>query len=240
MKEYKSHKTVKAAKILEIAGPLMEPMRMQHAYYLRLDGCEEPAQITAEFMGRHGPEVGGYFVEYADGYQSYSPAKAFEEGYRAVDALPVLRLDREFTPVELEEFRTNWNAMVKANGGRTPDLMISLPTEVTPAPMPVGLTELALANMFGFGDTLPQKIAREWLERQIVTSQYEVRPDGRTTLCELTLRSGATFRGESTCAVEGEFKKDLGELYAGKDALDKAWAAYGVLLRELRHKAGLL
>lgn len=26
-------------------------------------------------------EIGGYFVEYADGYTSYSPAKAFEEGY---------------------------------------------------------------------------------------------------------------------------------------------------------------
>lgn len=26
--------------------------------------------------------VGGYFVEYADGYVSWSPAKAFEEGYQ--------------------------------------------------------------------------------------------------------------------------------------------------------------
>jgi hypothetical protein len=35
-------------------------------------------------MTKHAPEVGGYYVVYADGYKSYSPAKAFEDGYTQV------------------------------------------------------------------------------------------------------------------------------------------------------------
>jgi hypothetical protein len=32
-------------------------------------------------MHKHKPQVGGYFVQYRDGYKSFSPAAAFEEGY---------------------------------------------------------------------------------------------------------------------------------------------------------------
>ena len=37
--------------------------------------------LTDEWKARHNPEIGGYFVVYKDGYTSYSPAAAFEEGY---------------------------------------------------------------------------------------------------------------------------------------------------------------
>jgi hypothetical protein len=30
---------------------------------------------------KHSPEAGGYYVQYKDGYTSFSPAEAFEEGY---------------------------------------------------------------------------------------------------------------------------------------------------------------
>lgn len=33
------------------------------------------------WMKKHDPQVGGYFVRYTDGYESYSPADAFEAGY---------------------------------------------------------------------------------------------------------------------------------------------------------------
>jgi hypothetical protein len=32
-------------------------------------------------MHKHKPQVGGYYVLYKDGYASFSPASAFEEGY---------------------------------------------------------------------------------------------------------------------------------------------------------------
>ncbi len=43
-----------------------------------------PFFVSAEFLAKHKPEVGGYWVQYADGYQSFSPAAAFEEGYTRI------------------------------------------------------------------------------------------------------------------------------------------------------------
>ena len=40
-----------------------------------------PFGVSREYMAKHLPKLGGYWVKYDDGYQSWSPAKAFEEGY---------------------------------------------------------------------------------------------------------------------------------------------------------------
>lgn len=37
--------------------------------------------VDAPYMEKHNPQINGYYVLYEDGYESYSPAKAFEEGY---------------------------------------------------------------------------------------------------------------------------------------------------------------
>lgn len=42
-----------------------------------------PFKVPYLYVRDHKPEVGGYYVVYKDGYRSYSPAKAFEEGYTA-------------------------------------------------------------------------------------------------------------------------------------------------------------
>jgi hypothetical protein len=75
MPRYKSHKTVWALKIKEVAQN-----GDGHWYIVPED--ERYTIIQAdEFVAKHRPEAGGYYVQYADGYKSYSPAKAFEEGY---------------------------------------------------------------------------------------------------------------------------------------------------------------
>jgi hypothetical protein len=40
--------------------------------------------VAEDFFAKHNPQVGGYLVIYADGYMSFSPAKAFEDGYVAI------------------------------------------------------------------------------------------------------------------------------------------------------------
>jgi hypothetical protein len=40
-----------------------------------------PVIVSNEYIQRHKPELGGYYVRYPDGYESFSPTKAFEEGY---------------------------------------------------------------------------------------------------------------------------------------------------------------
>ncbi|HXR40684.1 MAG TPA: hypothetical protein VN776_16390 [Terracidiphilus sp.] len=41
-------------------------------------------RVGTEYLLRHKPYPGGYFVCYEDGYQSFSPAKAFEAGYTPI------------------------------------------------------------------------------------------------------------------------------------------------------------
>jgi hypothetical protein len=40
-----------------------------------------PIELDAEYVRKHNPVEGGYYVVYKDGYKSFSPAHAFEDGY---------------------------------------------------------------------------------------------------------------------------------------------------------------
>lgn len=72
MPRYKCHKEVWALKIRSVGddgGLTFE------------DGRYAPRLMSSTYMQKHKPQPGGYFVVYDDGYESWSPAKAFEEGY---------------------------------------------------------------------------------------------------------------------------------------------------------------
>jgi hypothetical protein len=40
--------------------------------------------VTAAWVNQHKPQAGGYWVVYKDGYQSFSPKEAFEDGYALI------------------------------------------------------------------------------------------------------------------------------------------------------------
>ena len=82
----------------------------------------------------------------------------------------------------------------------------------------------------------PTKVTREHLGMRIAAADYVVMPDGRTTVCQLTMQNGFTVRGESSCVSIENFNKELGEKYAYEKAFDNAWAFEGYLLAELRHR----
>lgn len=42
-------------------------------------------EVGEPYISRHRPHAGGYYVRYKDGYESFSPAAAFEEGYTRLD-----------------------------------------------------------------------------------------------------------------------------------------------------------
>lgn len=69
---YRSHKIVQAARILEV---LSLPLRFR--LDLDLGAWFQPKALASTVM----PEPGWWLVLYEDGYISFSPAKAFEEGY---------------------------------------------------------------------------------------------------------------------------------------------------------------
>lgn len=43
-----------------------------------------PIKVDYEYIRKHNPQSGGYYVVYKDGYKSFSPAAAFEEGYSLI------------------------------------------------------------------------------------------------------------------------------------------------------------
>lgn len=82
---YRCHKTVAAFKI----GALREPPAGMPVHVHALASPAEGhgptgVSLSGEFMAKHKPEVGGYYVLYEDGYESYSPAAAFESGYALI------------------------------------------------------------------------------------------------------------------------------------------------------------
>lgn len=83
MKRYVSHKEVDAAKILEV-------INNPDIFVLVVEGQDDTELVTNEWIAKHSDNgaqelVGGYFVRYADGYTSWSPAGAFEEGYTLIN-----------------------------------------------------------------------------------------------------------------------------------------------------------
>lgn len=78
MPRYKCHKEVHAFKIKGIVpdpvGYRIEPEEAGYA----------PVLVDTGYVRKHNPHIGGYYVVYDDGYRSFSPAKAFEEGYTRI------------------------------------------------------------------------------------------------------------------------------------------------------------
>jgi hypothetical protein len=96
--QYQCHKKVWALRIKEvIRAPLptiaelekilngSEPDGIDKAGgFIVPEGHFAPIAVPTKFLDHHEPEAGGYLVLYEDGYRSYSPAKAFEEGYTRI------------------------------------------------------------------------------------------------------------------------------------------------------------
>lgn len=81
MPRYRCHKVVHALKIRAITsaglttpGVTIHPEEQGFAPFI----------VDQQFVVKHAPKVGGYYVVYEDGYKSWSPAEAFEAGYTRI------------------------------------------------------------------------------------------------------------------------------------------------------------
>lgn len=103
--QWTSHKTVEGFKIANIiaqprgtaAGNVLEPEEVKvprsdgrvdimfsamfTEYVLTDETGEFSAVVSDGYMEKHGPYLDGYYVRYSDGYESFSPPDAFEDGY---------------------------------------------------------------------------------------------------------------------------------------------------------------
>jgi hypothetical protein len=69
--EYQCHKVVRAMQIAQVNWM---------AGGAELIGYNT-ISVGIDYMTKHQPKVGGYYVAYDDGYESWSPSEAFEAGY---------------------------------------------------------------------------------------------------------------------------------------------------------------
>ncbi len=80
---YRCHKEVWADKITAIIHDdgIAPPM----GNHTTLCFDRGRVDVSKEYYEKHKPKVGGYYVVYKDGYESFSPADAFEDGYTLKD-----------------------------------------------------------------------------------------------------------------------------------------------------------
>jgi hypothetical protein len=100
MPKYRCHKDVWALKIKEVEDPPLSENASDGARLLHFEDKEYASDgtkrlhfedkeyasipVSREYVQKHNPQPGGYYVVYEDGYKSFSPAEAFEGCYTLV------------------------------------------------------------------------------------------------------------------------------------------------------------
>lgn len=75
----------------------------------------------------------------------------------------------------------------------------------------------------------PRVTAQE-VAQAIIMQDFTLLPDGRTTICTLTLYNGFTVRGESSCVCIENFDEKIGREIASKNAETEVWKLLGFRL----------
>ncbi len=75
---YTCHKQVWALKIEDVITERRMDGKNILTFY---DKKYKNIEVSADYMKKHHPHPGGYYVVYKDGYSSFSPSEAFESGY---------------------------------------------------------------------------------------------------------------------------------------------------------------
>ncbi len=79
---------------------------------------------------------------------------------------------------------------------------------------------------------MTNKVTLESIVQKIVGEMYLVLPDGRTTVCMLTMQNGYTVKGMSACVDASNFDMNVGRKIAFEDAIHQIWPLEGYLLAE--------
>ena len=88
------------------------------------------------------------------------------------------------------------------------------------------------------------KITIEDVEAAIIAETYTLLPNGRTTVCQLTLfddgDSGFTVEGQSACVSKANYNEELGNKFARQRAIDQVWLVLGYGLARDLHQQRIL
>lgn len=246
MPRYQSHKKVWALKIAQIEhlpNPDITGMSAAASYGAIITPVEDgyaPFPVSAEYVIKHKPQEGGYFVQYEGGYKSYSPAEAFEGGYTPIRhgvadmAQPTYSIGSA-PKVTLQDIEANiasehyFTAAEGASGVVDDDMVNRFLTW----PVPPGVYPDGVPGKPGRIGTnlLSATEAREMLQH--VVAAPAVPPSlGLLTFCVLVLRNGTKIVGINYGPVSPEnFNAEQGRQEARKHAIEQVWPLLGYELR---------
>ena len=107
--QYQCHKKVRAIAIDWIETNEDDPNLFGLHANVGSDGDEGTyIEVDAEYMDKHQPQEGGYYVEYEDGYKSYSPSAPFESGYKLIEHTGHKDSDIEAVIQSVAKDRNEW------------------------------------------------------------------------------------------------------------------------------------
>lgn len=197
---WKSHKEVCADKIMEVwSAPL--------AWRLAGGGMVNVSLALLERVPRDKDVIGGYYVRYADGFESWSPAQAFEEGYT--------RLDDQPNPAPASSLeQTEWLGAKGATAPRVP--LAGIEAKISEKYFAIAAAAV--------GEPI-----------EIGPQGHPVNPLGLLTLCILVMQNGFVIIGKSapaSPASPANFDAEKGRQFAYEDAVRQLWPLEGYALRE--------
>lgn len=180
MKRYISHKEVDAAYIIG------ESTISESESIVLIFGEKGSAEITGDkivsrdWYKKHSENewlarslIGGYFVRYADGYESWSPAEAFESGYKEIgeDGNEALKID-SVTEVLGEKFNFSAALAVLNEGkkvaregwnGKGMHIELQVPTDTSKMTLPYIFMKTAQGDLVPWLASQTDLLANDWV-----------------------------------------------------------------------------
>ena len=92
---YRSHKLVRGFKIASIDPSEDGGARLQSVEDFGPRSLPLIVNVSKAYRDKHDPQPGGYYCLYEDGYESWSPADAFEGGNTKVDVRAPRSMDED-------------------------------------------------------------------------------------------------------------------------------------------------
>jgi len=93
-------------------------------------------------------------------------------------------------------------------------------------------------DMIEAADLKAPRLTPEHIESVIEHVEF-IQAEGTLTLCIMTLRNGFKVVGKSAAASFENYRQEIGEAVARKDAANQIWALEGYLLRERLYREEL-
>ncbi len=184
--KWKSHKTVEAFKIDQIEHHLVDIGEYEQIS-ATLNGFGYSVDVNLRYTEKHKPQVGGYYVRYADGYESFSPAKAFEEGYTRVGSeTPASGLSMVLADILFKNLKMLAPAFLKIKASEAAKVIDAINDSLSGTPFMFllcagGVEVVTRAQMAGIGKKMSNKPYGEYSETEIPRNNFEawspIRPE---------------------------------------------------------------